>query len=779
MADEPIAQAEVRRSRGLPLVWVLPLIAALIAAWLLYRDVTQGDISATILFPSGDGLVEGKTVVKYSGVDIGVVQNFRLVQGAKELDGADGVLAEVAFNRSAEYLLVRGSRFWLVKPEVSVTGIRGLETLVSGNYIALEPGSGVPQRSFVALEQPPAKVSGEGLRVVLKTPRLASLNRGSPVYFRQLKVGEVESYQLSEDGSEVEVGLFIRREHAHLVHRGSRFWNSSGISIEGGISGVTVDVESIASLLAGGISFYTPKSQQPSPLARDGAEFKLFKSFADADAGIPITLNFDRGVKVTAGSTEVFYQGIKVGQVSSAKANRKIDGMEVRVLMDPITDDLLSENTRFWMASPTLDVSGGLSELLQGNRIEVDLRRGQRSVREFPASAAAPARDPRVPGLHLQLTARDPGSLQRGASVYYRRIEVGRVQGMELRNDGSGVTVFVVIQPRYAHLVNSQSRFWNVSGLRASASFSGVEVEADSLLALVRGGIAFGSGPRAMKEAAPAKSGDDFRLYASREDALEEGVTVRIALPSAEGIREGAPLRYRGIQIGEVARLRLGRDLDSVHAIAKLYRRGEHFARAGTRIWVVGPQIGLDNVANVDTLVTGRFLALEPGDGEPQTEFVALPQAPKPDLAETMMRPGLTVILDAPRRGSLNAGSPVYYRQVKVGEVTGYALGELADRVYIYVYIEPEYRPLVREHTVFWNASGVDVNFGLRTGLTVTTESAQSLIAGGIALATPEGPEMGFEVESGSHYPLYPEAKPEWLGWRPKIELYAADEPVK
>ena len=111
--------------------------------------------------------------------------------------------------------------------------------------------------------------------------------------------------------------------------------------------------------------------------------------------------------------------------------------------------------------------------------------------------------------------------------------------------------------------------------------------------------------------------------------------------------------------------------------------------------------------------------------------------------------------------------------------MTGYALGELADRVYIYVYIEPEYRPLVRERTVFWNASGVDVNFGLRTGLTVTTESAQSVIAGGIALATPEGAEMGFEVESGSHYPLYPEAKPEWLGWRPKIELYAADEPVK
>jgi paraquat-inducible protein B len=769
---EELPEAVVRSSRGLPLVWLLPLVAAAIAGWLLYQDFAQGDIRARILFPSGEGLVKGKTAVKYAGVDIGVVQDFRLIPRAKELNGADGVLAEVDFNRSAEYLLVRGSRFWLVKPEVSITGIRGLETLVSGNYIAVEPGSGAQQEDFVALEQPPAHIRGDGLRVVLKAPRLASLSRGSPIYYRQLEVGQVENYRLSEDDSEVEIHLFINSEYAHLVRKGSRFWNSSGISFHGGIGGLTVELESLAALVAGGVSFYTPEAQRQSPPALDGGEYKLFKSFADADAGIPVTLNFDRGVNVTAGSTQVFYQGIQVGEVSRVKASQKMDGMEVRVLMDPITDDLLSENTRFWLAPPTLELSGGLNDLLKGNRIEVDLRRGERSQREFKAGASAPPRDPRAPGLHLRLTASDPGSLQRGASVYFRRIEVGRVQGMELSADGSAVDVFIVIQPRYAYLVNSRTRFWNVSGLRASASLSGVEVEADSLLSLLRGGIAFGSGPRAQREAGPAQSGDMFPLYTSREAALEEGLGISITLPDAEGLRVGAPLRYKGIQVGEVTRLRLERDLGAVLASAKLYHRARHFARAGTRLWVVGPQLGLSKVANVDTLITGRFLALEPGEGALQTEFVALPAAPETELAESMMRPGLTVILDAPRRGSLVSGSPVYYRQVQVGEVTGYALGELADRVYIYVHIQPRYRSLVREHTVFWNASGIDVNFGLKTGLTVNTESAQALLAGGIAFATPEAPQMGLEVESGSHYPLYPEAKPEWYRWSPKIELY-------
>ena len=783
MPEEFSQQSEqrpvVRRSRGLPLVWVLPLIAAIIAVWLLYKDFTQGDIEATILFHSGEGMVKGKTVVKYSGVDIGVLKDFRLVPNAPELGGEDGVLAEVQFNRSAEYLLVEGSEFWVVKPELSITGVRGLETLLSGNYIAVEPGSGKRKRKFVALERQPAHVRGDGLRVVLKAPRLGSLNRGSPVYYRQLLVGQVENYRLGKDDNQVEIDLFIRREYAHLVHRGSRFWNSSGLSVEGGISGVTVNLESLAALIAGGVSFHTPEPQRQSPLAVNGSEYKLYKSFAAADAGIPITLNFDRGVNVTAGGTQVYYQGVQVGEVSEVKANRRLDGMEVRVLMDPITDDLLSENTRFWMAPPTLDISSGLNDLLKGNRIEADLRRGKRSLRTFDARASAPPMDPRVPGLHLRLKGRTHGSLQRGAPVYYRRIEVGKVQGTALSDSGDAVEVYIVIDPHYAYLVNERTRFWNVSGLRASASLSGVEIETESLMSLLRGGVAFGSGPRARATAGPAKSGDTFNLYSSREAALEEGLTIHITLPDAEGLKQGAALRYKGIQVGEITRLRLQRDLDAVRATAKLYRRAEHFARGGTRMWVVSPQISISKVANLDTLITGRYLELEPGSGELQTEFVALPEAPGTDLADILDSPGLAVILDAPRRGSLVPGSPVYYRQVQVGKVTGFALGELADRVYIYVHIEPRYRPLVHEHTVFWNASGIDVNFGLMSGLTVNTESTQALLAGGIAFATPEAPEMGREVESGSHFPLYPEVKPEWLGWSPKIELYGAAEPVK
>ncbi|WNZ55969.1 MlaD family protein [Microbulbifer sp. MKSA007] len=164
------------------------------------------------------------------------------------------------------------------------------------------------------------------------------------------------------------------------------------------------------------------------------------------------------------------------------------------------------------------------------------MRKGQRSQRNFTARTSAPPMDPRVPGLHLRLTSRNPGSLQRGAPVYFRRIEVGKVQGMELRRDGEGVEVYVVIEPRYAHFVQEGVRFWNVSGLRATASLTeGVEVEADSLMSLLRGGIAFGIRREDLGKGGQAKNGDQFPLFSSREAAMEGEYKFKSALSVPRG----------------------------------------------------------------------------------------------------------------------------------------------------------------------------------------------------------------------------------------------------
>lgn len=202
-----------------------------------------------VRFLSGEGIVANKTEVIYKGMSVGKVKT--LVLDAKGSN--TGVIATIEMRKEAEPHLTAGTRFWLVKPSVSLAGITGLETLVSGNYIAVSPGEGEKTKRFTALsEAPPLSDSEPGLHLTLKADRLGSLNRDSPIFYKQIQVGRVKSYRLSEDQDTVEIKVFIEPVYANLVRKHTRFWNASGISIDADLSGVKVRSESLASIVAGG-----------------------------------------------------------------------------------------------------------------------------------------------------------------------------------------------------------------------------------------------------------------------------------------------------------------------------------------------------------------------------------------------------------------------------------------------------------------------------------------------------------------------------------------------
>ena len=173
--------------------------------------------------------------------------------------------------------------------------------------------------------------------------------------------------------------------------------------------------------------------------------------------------------------------------------------------------------------------------------------------------------------------------------------------------------------------------------------------------------------------------------------------------------------------------------------------------------------------ANLETLVTGQYLEVQPApkDRGPQSHFVALDQAPDATVPEA----GLRLVLSAARRGSLKEGVPVTYREVTVGKVTGYELGNTADRVLVHILIEPRYAPLVRSGSRFWNSSGFGVDFGLFKGATIRTESLETLVQGGIAFATPDDDKMGNQARPQQTFPLFDKFEEEWLQWAPKIPL--------
>ncbi|ELW9766901.1 MCE family protein [Pseudomonas aeruginosa] len=745
-------------------IWVLPLVALAIGAWLAWRAFDQAGVDIQVRFESGDGIQANKTEVLYKGISVGKVTDLHVSKDIK------GVVATIEIKKEAQEYLSKDTRFWLVKPRVSLAGVTGLETLVSGVYIAVDPVKGEKEeRYFTALKEPPPLSDKlPGLHLTLKADRLGSLEQGSPVFYRQIQVGQVKSFQLGDDQRTIEIKVHIEPAYADLVRKHTRFWNASGISISGGLSGFKVRSESLLTLAAGGIAFATSDSRGDSPPTDPSKPFRLYDDYDAAQAGLRVKLKMNDVSGIDPGRTPVMFNGVQVGLVKSIDMGKDYSSATADLAMDPRVEDMLLEGTEFWTVKPSISLAGitGLEALVKGNYIDVRFAKSGAPSREFTIRPKAPPLNTDAPGLHLVLTSDKLGSIDIGAPILYRQVRVGSVQSYQLSRDRQRVVVGVHIEPEYAHLVNTSTRFWNSSGITLTGNLSGVQVKSESLQTLITGGISFDTlDPKAPTVTKVRR----FTLFDSEEAAMARGVEIQLSIDNADGLREGTPIRFKGLDIGKIESVELNPDLSGVLMKARLTSAGERVARSGTRFWVVRPALGLLRTENLGTLVSGPYIEALPSStpGERQARFQTLAEAPNLLGREN----GLRLTLSAPRKGSIKPGNLVTYRQIPVGKVVDLALGEQADRVLISILIEPRYVPLVRTGSRFWNASGFGVDASLFKGLSLRTESMEALMEGGIAFATPNNAQMGEPAKPGQTFALFDSANDEWLEWAPRIAL--------
>lgn len=254
----------------------------------------------------------------------------------------------------------------------------------------------------------------------------------------------------------------------------------------------------------------------------------------------------------------------------------------------------------------------------------------------------------------------------------------------------------------------------------------------------------------------------------------ERGPRITITFPDAAGLEPGADLIHRGVSVGIVRSITLSPGFESVVVEAELAPHAEGFARTGTRFWIVRPEVGFGGVSGLDTIIGPRYIAVERGRGDGTDRargFVGLDAAPDdPVTAED----GLLVRLRARSAGSITRGSAVLYRNVRVGRIIGTRLADDATAVEIEAVIDPEYAPLVRENSRFWDASGVGVDFGWFRGLSVEAGSIDAVLRGAIAFATPN--ELGPRAAHGRSFDLQQTLDSRWLDWSPAIEL---DRPIR
>ncbi|CAH1547128.1 Paraquat-inducible protein B [Vibrio rotiferianus] len=868
---------DVKKSIGLSPLWLLPILTMVLAGWLVVKSIHDAGQRVQIYFSDAAGLVAGRTTIRYQGLEVGIVRDINL---SKDLSN---IYVDADIYPEATKLLNESTRFWLVKPTASLSGVSGLDALVSGNYISIQPGNSKEyETTFHALDSAPTDLRvTQGLNIILKSKDLGGVSVGSQIVYKKIPIGEVYSYQLNEDAKSISIHANIQEQYRHIINNRSRFWNVSGIGASIGFDGVDVRLESMSALLGGAIAVDSPDDGEP---VEENKQFRLYRDLKTAGRGIPIKIALPDDNNISGEGAPIMYRGIEIGQITDLGLSEGRELILASAAIQPAFSDMLTTNTKFILEEAKVSLSGveNITNLVRGNFLTIVPEQGDRA-RRFSAIRKTDFNQQQEKSIAIRLVSDNSFGLDTGANVLYKGIVVGSIINVglldkesatqvkhevfmdvlidhefkhliksnnrfyvtgsasaELTESGLSVTVppakqlltgsisFVsegkesitseyqlfqsaslaelakynqsgsqtltlfanelppiskgspllyrnlpvgsvsdfnlvdggvivkaTIENRYAHLLTNQTVFWNRSGVEVEASLAGISVKAHPLKTLIKGGIAFDSIPGIEN-----KIGQNWKLYNDQNKARKFGRIIELVTDGTQEVTKGMPINYQGVKVGEVTLVVPNFKQAHIDVTARILPEFVNdVAVTGSHFWLTEPEIGLGGVKNLGALVS-KSISVEPGHGAEKFKF---------DLAKSQQaEKGISFTLQSEQRGSVQVGTPILYRQMEVGSVTDVRLGEFADRIVTKIEIQPEYAYLVRQNSVFWNVSGVDVSIGI-TGANIKAGTFDSLVRGGIAFSTPEQSQIPPAAKDGQSFYLYPQADENWSKWRTAI----------
>ncbi len=331
----PAAVAEPKKRHSIQLVWLIPIIAALVGGVLAVKTYLQKGPTITITFKTGEGLEAGKTKIKFRDVEVGVVKDISI---ARELNH---VIATAELKKGVTPYLVADTRFWVVRPQITGGSVTGLGTLMSGAYINFDIGKSTqPQRSYKGLDSQPAITTDvPGTRFMLHAADLGSLDIASPIYFRRIQVGQVISYELDKGGTGVTFTVFVNAPYDAFVKANTRFWNASGIDLAMDAGGMKLQTQSLVSILVGGIAFQTLDQEGDAPPTGPNSAFTLFANREEAlknrdTITQSYVLIFKESVRGLTAGAAVDFRGLTIGEVSGIRVEYDNQSRQINMLVD-------------------------------------------------------------------------------------------------------------------------------------------------------------------------------------------------------------------------------------------------------------------------------------------------------------------------------------------------------------------------------------------------------------------------------------------------------------
>ncbi|AKD38433.1 PqiB protein [Pasteurella multocida subsp. multocida OH4807] len=541
--------ANLKQVRRISPFWLLPFIAFCIGALLFFQIIQEQGHTIRITFASGEGLIAGKTQVRYQGLQIGVVKKVNFTDDLKQVEVIANIYPE------AKTVLRKNTKFWLVKPSASLAGISGIDALVSGNYITLQPGDGETEDEFIAeTEGPIAQVDDGDLLVHLLADDLGSISIGASVYFKKLPVGKIYDYRFVEEGKKVSISIVIDKKYAHFVKKDSHFWNISGIDAQIGLSGININVDSLNAIVQGAVAFDSPAKSEP---AQHHDKFTLYANFNAAKRGITIDITVPNSSGLQTGQTHVYHQNKQIGllsELSSVENNPKL--LTGKLLVDPLHQDLFTRNTQIVLRNKTLNLGDltNIQHLLRGEYFDILAGIGEPQT-QFTVIKENELLLQQPNTLVLTLTAPETYGVNEGQPIYYNNITIGEI--IEQSLDIEHVTLKIAIAEKYRHLIHQDTRFIAASNFDINIDTNGLRLEAASPQKWLQGGIRVIAGPQ--NQGKPLTTYPLYKDTTHAESGITDGKltpTITLTTTSLPSISQGSLVLYRQYEVGKILDVR-------------------------------------------------------------------------------------------------------------------------------------------------------------------------------------------------------------------------------
>ena len=553
-----------------------------------------------------------------------------------------------------------------------------------------------------------------------------------------------------------------------MINSGSQFWlEKTALSFS--------KIENLGNIISGDYIGFSPAKASDKTI-KNQSSFVVQQTKAPISPVLPLLLLADDATGLNAGDP-ISYQGLQIGNIANLHFSDNGKFIETTVHINHQYQYLINTSSQFYLlngvnvkaslkgievqATPLQNlVSGGIGLY---NKFPVKKTEHVKPIKKNIRFRLYPSKTMAKLGKNVfsepktvSLLSKQLPSISEGSPVYYKKFPIGEVSGFSIDDSGL-VRTSLAIKGQYKHLIKQDSVFWNISGFKVNAGLSGVNVEADSLMSIAVGGISVDSAPSHINN--QFKNGA-YKLFESYKDATEPVKNIFITFDEAYELQVGTKLRLKGLIVGKITALKL--DNNKVKASVDIEPAFiKQVTREGSRFWIIRSEISMSGAKNLSTLISGVYLNVSPGKGKLSTRFKGEPGAPR--LASKKV--GLAVTLLAVNAGSTDIKSPVYHRQIQIGEVVDKQLSNDASGVEISINIYPQYAHLIRENSIFWPASGFNLDIGI-TGASLKSTSLTSLIKGGINMSTSDETKLRPKAQAFSHFKLKTSMKEKWLNWK-------------